>query len=125
MSDAYNPVGWFEIPVTDMKRAKAFYEHVFQVQLQEFEMGGTRMALFPMIDNAKGSAGSLSMGEGYTPTQEGTLVYFTAPDIEATLARAKEKGGDVLLEKTSIGQEGFIAYMRDTEGNRVALHSRQ
>ncbi len=52
-------------------------------------------------------------------------MYFTAPDIEATLARAREKGGEVLLEKTSIGQEGFIAYMCDTEGNRVALHSRQ
>ena len=125
MSGEHNAVGWFEIPVTDMERAKAFYEHVFQVKLEDLRMGESDMALFPMKENVIGSAGSLSKGTGYTPSREGVLIYFTAPDIPATLARAKDKGGEVLLEKTSIGAEGFIAYLRDTEGNRIALHSRQ
>ena len=32
-------------------------------------------------------------------------------------------GGEVLLPKTSVGEHGFCAWLRDSEGNRVGLHS--
>jgi predicted enzyme related to lactoylglutathione lyase len=119
-----NPVGWFEIPVEDMARAKAFYEYVLALELEEHQMGPALMAWFPMAEDVVGAAGSLIKGEGYEPSLEGVLVYFTAPDIDAALSRARDKGGRVITERTSIGQYGFIALIQDTEGNRIGLHSR-
>ena len=124
MTVEHNLVGWFEIPVTDMARAKAFYEHVFEVELEEHPMGPNLMAWFPTWEGKIGATGTLIKGEGYVPSAEGTLVYFTAPDIEAALARAEEKGGRILAPRFSIGEYGFVGLLLDTEGNRIALHSR-
>ena len=122
MSEKANPVGWFEIPVTDMSRAKAFYEFVFEFPIEEQEMEPP-MAFFPMSKTAVGAAGALVSGPDAQPSAKGILIYFTAPDIEAVLSRVRKKGGKVISEKTSIGQYGFIALIQDTEGNRIGLHS--
>lgn len=119
-----NPVGWFEIPVTDMARARAFYENVFHFELAERAHGNVRMAWFPMTPDIPGSPGSLIQGEGYVPSRDGVLVYFTAPDMAAMLDRVRENNGTVLLDKTSIGEYGYIALILDSEGNRIGLHCR-
>jgi predicted enzyme related to lactoylglutathione lyase len=124
MSTESNPVGWFEIPVTDMPRAMRFYEHVFGMKLDLQEMGPLQMAWFPMKNGEYGTAGSLVKNEAYLPSQAGTLVYFTAADIDAALQRVTERGGKVLRAKTSIGEHGFVGHFEDSEGNRVAVHSR-
>ncbi len=118
-----NAVIWFEVPVKDLDRARSFYEHILGVQLTLNEMGPMRMMFFPMIPNVPGIAGSLMKAEGYKPSTSGTLVYLAVESIEATLAKVQEKGGKVLLPKTSIGQYGVIAHFRDSEGNRVGLHA--
>lgn len=123
MSAPSNPVGWFEIPVADMDRAKAFYEYLFSVELEDHEMGPAQMSWFPMHMDAPGAAGTLIKGDGYVPSETGVLVYFSAPDLDATVAKAKEKGGHVLAERFPIGEHGFIAMIRDSEGNRIGLHS--
>lgn len=125
MADAANAVGWFEIPVVDMPRAKAFYEHVLDVNLGSMQMGGADMAMFPYTPKAAGCAGCLVKTEGYTPSHSGSVIYFTVQDIEGTLARAASKGGRTIVPKMSIGEHGFIGHFEDTEGNRVALHSQQ
>ena len=125
MSVEFNPVGWFEIPVTDMARAKAFYEHVLGLRLELHELGPLQMAWFPMKSGEYGSSGSLVKNEAYTPAHAGTLVYFTCPDIDAALKRVAEQGGKVLRPRTSIGEHGFVGHFEDSEGNRVALHSRK
>jgi uncharacterized protein len=117
-----NPVDWFEIPVTDITRAKRFYEDVFGLQISLNKMGPLEMGWFPMENNVYGSTGSLVKAEGYVPSHNGILVYFGVPDIETVLERIKHNGGKVLLPKTSIGEYGFIAHFEDSEGNRVALH---
>ena len=119
-----NPVGWFEIPVVDMARAKDFYESVFVVDLEEHQMGTLLTAQFPMKPGCIGAAGSLVKGEGYQPSLAGVLIYFSSPNIEEMLSRVTEQGGKVITEKTSIGQYGFIALIEDCEGNRIGLHSR-
>ena len=124
MSVEYNPVGWFEIPVKDMARAKAFYEHVLGLQLEEHEMGPLHMAWFPTDEKAIGSSGSLVKSEGYEPSMAGTLIYFTVADIDSSLVRAEEKGGRILMPRTSIGEYGFIGHCVDCEGTRIGLHSR-
>lgn len=120
-----NPVGWFEIPVADMDRAKSFYENVFDCELQIHELGPLVMAWFPWSENESGSPGALVKGEPYVPSRQGTFVYLTAPDIEAHSKRVEENGGKVLYPKRSIGEYGYVAHVIDSEGNLIALHSRE
>ena len=117
-----NPVNWFEIPVTDLGRAKAFYEKVLEVEITESEMGPNKMGWFPMEMGAIGAAGTLIKGDSYTPSKEGSLVYLHVDKIEPTLDAINEAGGSTLMPRTDIGQHGFIAHFQDCEGNRVALH---
>jgi len=125
MTEKYNPVGWFEIPVSELTRAKQFYETVLNIQLEEHEMGPLRMAWFPMKEDLMGAAGSLVLADGYTPSHTGTLVYFSVADIEHVSQNAARHGGKVLQSKMSIGEYGFIALLEDSEGNRIGVHSRQ
>jgi predicted enzyme related to lactoylglutathione lyase len=122
-----NAVGWFEIPVSNMERAIAFYEAVLDVRLERHPMGELDMAWFPMIDG-KGASGSLVKHDTwYKPSMEGTLVYFTAysGNLDIELARVEKAGGKVWIPRKPIGEFGFIAIISDTEGNRIALHSRK
>lgn len=119
-----NPVGWFEIPVTDMARASQFYASVFDFEMSPGQVNEYDMTFFPMQSDLPGAAGALIAGYPYTPSNTGTVVYFPVIDIEATLAKIEQHGGKTILQKKSIGPHGFIAWFSDTEGNTVALHSR-
>ena len=122
MPSQSNPVNWFEIPVNDLAKAKAFYESILELELTESEMGPNKMAWFPMEMGAAGSTGTLVKGEGYTPSYDGSLVYLHVDKIDPTLEKIISGGGKTLMPRMSIGEHGFIAHFEDTEGNRVALH---
>jgi predicted enzyme related to lactoylglutathione lyase len=128
MSQNNNVVGWFEIPVTDMQRAVKFYNSVFGFTLGLQELDGLEMAWFPWSDNGMGAPGSLVKQESaYKPSADGTLVYFISPsgDLANELAKVAEAGGRVLQEKKLISEDiGYMGLFLDTEGNRVAIHSR-
>jgi predicted enzyme related to lactoylglutathione lyase len=118
-----NPVTWFEIPVSDIVRAKNFYEASFGYSLKLEEFGSSKMAHFPMEDNAANSSGSLVQEKDFLPSSQGVLIYFSVADIEEVLKKIEKSGGKCLQNKKSIGQYGFIGIFQDTEGNTVALHS--
>ena len=122
---ANNPVGWFEIYVQDMGRARAFYESVFSTRLDRLESPEIEMWAFPMQQGAAGSTGALVRAPGYPSGGNSTLVYFTCSDCAVEAKRASESGGAIFKEKFSIGQYGFIALVTDTEGNMIGLHSLQ
>ena len=121
-----NAVGWFEIYVQDLQRAKAFYEAVFQVRLSELPspIPGLEMWAFPMEADATGASGSLVKMDGMQAGGLGTLVYFTCQDCAVEEGRVVPAGGTVERPRFSIGPYGFIALVRDTEGNLIGLHSR-
>ncbi len=118
-----NPVNWFEIPANDIEQAKNFYEAVFGFDMPINEMGGSLMAWFPGNPTQAGAVGTLIQGDGYVPSMEGSMVYFAVENIEATLEKITESGGEALSPKISIGEYGFIAMFKDNQGNRVSLHS--
>ena len=119
-----NALNWFEIAVTDIERAKRFYETVLAKDLTPMnEMPGFSMYMFP-TDGEGSVGGGIVHGDGYTPGTTGSIVYLNAqPDLSGPLSRVADAGGTVLQEKTAIGENGFIAFITDTEGNRVGLHS--
>ena len=116
-----NPVFHFEIPVTDIDRAVAFYERVFGFELRRERVDGYEMAFFPRADASPGASGALALGDVYKPSKEGAIIYFDVPDIDAVLARATDHGAKVLYDKKDIGEAGFVAEFEDSEGNRIAL----
>lgn len=122
-----NVVSWFELPVENMERARKFYETVFQFQLLPFENPGLEMCVFPTSDGS-GAAGSLvKHPDFYRPSVAGSLLYFTAQsgDLNNELGRVKAAGGKILIGKRHISESaGYMAAILDTEGNRIALHSK-
>ena len=120
-----NPVGWFEIYVQDMQRAKAFYEAVLGGALQNLESPGIEMWAFPMHDTETGASGALVKMDGCPSGGNSTVVYFSCTDCAVEASRVAGSGGQVFKEKFSIGPYGFIALVVDTEGNMIGLHSMQ
>ncbi|WP_306120941.1 MULTISPECIES: VOC family protein [unclassified Roseitalea] len=119
---AANPVSYIEIPVHDLDRATAFYSAVFGFELERATIDGYEMALFPHADGRPGASGALVMGDVYEPSEAGAIVYFSVADIDRALALATENGAQVLYPKKDIGDQGFVAEIEDSEGNRIALH---
>ncbi len=122
---AHNPVGWFEIYVQDMARAKAFYEKTLAVELSELKMPGLEMWTFPMQENVQGASGAIVKMDGIPSGGNSTMVYFSCEDCAVEEARVAQNGGSVFKEKFSIGEHGFISLVTDTEGNMIGLHSRK
>ncbi|MDZ7767481.1 MAG: hypothetical protein U5K00_24205 [Melioribacteraceae bacterium] len=76
-----NPVNWFEIPAKDINESKAFYEYVFDIEMQVTEMGPLTMAWFPFDHEKPGCAGTLVEAESYNPSHDGSTVYFSVDDV--------------------------------------------
>lgn len=116
-------VGWFEIPVTDMDRAKAFYQTLLGLELHDLTLAnGLQMALFP--ENEQGGGGALACyPDFYQPGTQGPLLYLQCPDgVGATLERAIDLKARIQVPQSQISEErGYMAVLLDSEGNRIAL----
>lgn len=124
MSSDTNAINWFEIPAKDIARAKKFYESIFEIKMEDMEMPGMKYAMFP-FDPTKGKiSGGLAQSQMHIPSMTGSIIYLNAnPDLQNVLNRVEKAGGKIIMPKTSIGQNGFMAFFTDTEGNNMALHS--
>lgn len=121
-----NPVRWFEIYVQDMARAKAFYESVFQVKLERLNSPDSpdlEMWAFPSVLGGSGSSGALVRMEGGPSGGNTVLIYFACEDCAIEAERVATFGGRVERPKFAIGEYGYIALVRDPEGNMIGLHS--
>jgi predicted enzyme related to lactoylglutathione lyase len=106
-----------------------FYETVFGFKLSRQHLGPLDMAWFPAVEKGMGSPGSLVFfKDAYKPSPDGVLIYFTAfsGDLAVELSRVEPAGGKVLQPKKLISNEyGYMGLFLDTEGNRIAVHSRK
>ena len=126
MQDLKNSINWFEIPVADFGRATKFYGALYQTELYTDKMGDFDMGFLPMSQEDKTAVGgALVAGDGYVPSQEGTVVYLNGgDDLQAILDRVEGAGGKVLVPKFEITPEyGHCAFFLDSEGNKVGIHS--
>ncbi len=115
-----NAINHFEIPVSDMERAVGCYETLLGHKLRREIFGGLPYALFPHEE--PGVSGAL-VCDPRRSVGGGTLVYLNADgELDAILARAERAGASVVVPKTAIGPEGFIAVIRDSEGNQVGFN---
>jgi hypothetical protein len=120
-----NVVGWFEIYVQDMPRAKAFYEAVFQKTLNPLPVEGMEMCEFPHTLEGYGAGGALVKMQGVPSCPGGSLVYFHCEDCGVEAQRIVEHGGQIFKAKMACGDYGFMVLAYDCEGNMIGLHSMQ
>lgn len=118
-----NALNWFEIPATDIQRAKTFYSKVLDGEMDIQEMMGMKMAFLPHGEGEVG--GSICEGEGFVPSQHGAKIYLNGgEDLSSFLSRVEPAGGKITMPKTKISDEiGYMAFFLDTEGNNLAFHS--
>ena len=121
-----NAVNWFEIPVKNYERAKAFYTTVLGSEIKDHHMPEQNMkyGMFPYDNDNNGVGGGIIEAEGQNPTTDGPTIYLNGgDDLITSLNKVEASGGKVIMPKTNIGENGFMAQFIDTEGNRIALHS--
>ncbi len=118
-----NAINWFEIPAKNLDRACSFYSAVLNGDIHREEIMGTRMGFLPHAQDGVG--GALVEGEGYEPSDAGSLVYLNGGnDLSEPLSKVETAGGKVIMPKTKISDEiGYFAIFKDTEGNKLAFHS--
>jgi len=115
-------LNWIEIPVADMKRAVSFYGELLDIELNLFTLGSIEYALFPSKD--RHNCGALAKGDGYSAGTGGPVVYLNGGnDLQEVLDRVANAGGEILMPKQFVTEDiGYIAFIRDSEGNRIGLH---
>lgn len=117
-----NPVIYFEIPVNDLQRAQDFYRRVFGFTFEKEVIDNYDMALFPFDAGNIGITGALAKGDVYKPTRNGVILYFSTQNMDETLQKVTEQGGEILYPKTLNEKYGFfVAEFEDSEGNRIAI----
>ena len=119
-----NAGSWFEIPVANYNRAKTFYATILDAEVADMPMGDVKYGVLPHNPEGHGIGGGIVEMQDFKPSQEGTMVYLNGgEDLSTPLARIETAGGKIIMPKTAIGENGFMAHFIDTEGNKVALHS--
>ncbi len=118
-----NFISWFEIPAYNHYRSVAFYNYIFGINLTTVELNGFAMGFFPAEG---GIGGAIVTGPGCTPSEVGPLIYLNGGyDLNTVLSKVNEAGGRVVMEKTFLSEAaGYFALFIDSEGNRLALHSK-
>lgn len=117
-----NLIGWVDIPVTDLPRALNFYRSVLAVKVEQEFGPETPIAVFAHSGNDV--SGCLFVDADEQPSAQGPLLYFSvAGRLDEAIAAVEPNGGSILKPKHQIGPYGFRAVVKDSEGNRIALHS--
>jgi predicted enzyme related to lactoylglutathione lyase len=118
-----NQIVWVDIPVLDLNRAVRFYSAVLGGAVRKEEFPGMAIGLLPGTD--ADVTGCLVKNDDAQPSDRGPLLYLNAQGrLDEAIAAVGANGGKVLVAKHSIAPYGFRAVVLDSEGNRVALHSR-
>jgi uncharacterized protein len=120
-----NQIVWVDIPVLDLERAMRFYSAVLGSAVKKEDYPGMSIGLLPGFDGENTVSGCLFTRADEKPSDKGVLIYLNAQGrLDQAVAAVEPNGGKVLQPKHPIGPHGFRAVVHDSEGNRIALHSR-
>ncbi len=118
-----NTICWTDIPVGDLDRACRYYSALLGAEVKAESHGPMRFGLLPHYES--NVSGCLVKADDNKPSQNGPLVYLSVEGrLDDAIAKARD-GGKVVKEKEQIGPYGFRAIIIDSEGNRIALHSKK
>jgi predicted enzyme related to lactoylglutathione lyase len=117
-------VSMFEIPATNISRAIHFYQELLEIKIEKMDIGGMQMGILP--HEGQIVTGVIIQADGYNPSADGVLMYLNAGEnLQVVLDRVEKNGGQILLSKTAHADEsGYFAIFLDSEGNKMALNSK-
>lgn len=121
LNSLHNRAVWFDIPVADLDRATTFYQKLLAVEVRREEYDG-----FPycVLDHDQGNGGCLVPDAAAISKEGGVLVYLNVDGrIRDAVDQASKLGAEIIEPIHAIGPHGCRAIIRDSEGNRIALHS--
>ncbi len=123
-----NKVVHFEIPADDMDRAKKFYGSIFGWELQDMPMEGGRnytiVRTVPVDEKTHMPKESGAINGGIFKRQEllkTPSLVIEVSSIDEKMKSVESSGGKIVQPKKPIGDMGFVAYFKDTEGNVIGL----
>ncbi|MDC4225350.1 MAG: hypothetical protein MPW15_14205 [Candidatus Manganitrophus sp.] len=120
---AKNKVVFFEIPASDFKKAKAFYEKVFDWNVELWGDEGA-MAYTTPVDQEHNPTEPGGINGGFyqrkSKTDQPSFGVETG-SIDETLKAIEKAGGKVVTPKHATGEWGFMADFSDPEGNVMTL----
>ena len=108
----------FEIPADDPERAIKFYEKVFDWQIEKWDGPIEYWLIMTGEEDKPGIDGGLARRENPTTGVENTI---DVKDLDASLANVKANGGKVIRPRMAVPGVGWMAYIKDTEGNVFGL----
>src|SRR6476469_6443033 len=114
-----NEVAFVAIAVSDKERARKFYQETLELKPTSTQMDGAWVEY---------DLGPITIGVGchpaWNPSREGTTVAFEVGDIDAAIAKLKERGVKFDMEKTET-PVCWMAQFRDPDGNKLVIHKRK
>jgi predicted enzyme related to lactoylglutathione lyase len=114
-----NKIMWLELASTDIPASGKFYGDLFGWPIVRDEQMDYTMTAF---EGEQVGIGFSPVGDDPASEAEGSvLVYVDVADVDATIARAKELGAPILLDKTEIPTVGWMAIFGDPGGNRIGV----
>ena len=115
-----NRVVWVDIPVANLDRAQKFYAAVMGIGVHKEAFGDFE---FCVLDHQDGNGGCLVLNAEEV-SDKGALIYLNVDGrLHDAVAKVGVNGGSIITPIHPIGPHGFRAVVKDSEGNRVALHS--
>src|SRR5258706_16464280 len=106
--------------VTDIQRARAFYEGVLGFKPTMESAGGMRVE----YDFGNGTFAIGCYGDAWKPSKDGTCVAFEADDFDAEIARLKSRVVKFSMDATPTPTCKF-AILLDPDGNQLLIHKRK
>ena len=121
-SNGGNQAVWFDVPCVDLDRAIRFYSAVLGCQVEKEVYEDFALGLLPHETESVG--GCLAVLPDNRPSDHGILIYLNCNGrLDSAIEAVNASGGSILEPKHPIGPLGWRAIIKDSEGNRVALHS--
>ncbi len=105
---------WFELMTSEADAAKKFYGELFNWGLKDMPMNNMNYTVASV--DGEDVAGIMPMAPGTEEMPPAWSLYITVDDVDATAAKAKELGGQILVEPQDIPQVGRFCVIRDPQG---------
>lgn len=110
-------IGFVAIPVTDMRRARSFYEDVLGLKVAEEMMDG-KWIEYAVGDNTLAIA---NVGEQWTPSDQGTGAAFEVEDFDDAVKHLKDQQVRFAADPFETPC-CYMAVVQDPDGNKLIIH---
>jgi predicted enzyme related to lactoylglutathione lyase/thiol-disulfide isomerase/thioredoxin len=115
-------IGWIDLTIENAPEVRDFYAGVTGWKFDEVDMGG--YSDFTMMAPATGEAvaGICHARGGNAGMPPQWIIYVVVNDLDESLERCRELGGDVVVEPKTAGEQGRYCVIRDPAGAVAALY---